>query len=114
MFKLEFCPQCGMRLIPTRRGDVVALICKNCGYEKTTVTEAATIPKVIKHTPQEQITVIGEEEAKIRTLPTIRIECPKCENMEAYWWLVQTRGADESTTQFYRCTKCAYTWREMS
>jgi DNA-directed RNA polymerase subunit M/transcription elongation factor TFIIS len=27
---------------------------------------------------------------------------------------VQTRGADESSTQFLRCTKCNYTFREYS
>jgi len=46
------------------------------------------------------------------TLPTAEVECPKCGNKEAYWWTVQTRAADEPETQFYRCTKCKYTWRE--
>ena len=32
----------------------------------------------------------------------------------AYVWQVQTRGADESSTQFLRCTKCNYTFREYS
>jgi DNA-directed RNA polymerase subunit M/transcription elongation factor TFIIS len=27
---------------------------------------------------------------------------------------VQTRGSDESSTQFLRCTKCSYTFREYS
>jgi DNA-directed RNA polymerase subunit M len=26
--------------------------------------------------------------------------------------MVQTRRADESATQFFRCTKCGHTWRE--
>ena len=45
------------------------------------------------------------------TMPTIEIECEKCGNNEAVWWMLQTRSADEPTTQFYRCTKCEYTWR---
>jgi DNA-directed RNA polymerase subunit M len=28
--------------------------------------------------------------------------------------MVQTRGIDESMTQFYRCTRCGYTWRDYS
>ena len=43
--------------------------------------------------------------------PTIKIDCEKCGNDEAVWWMLQTRSADEPTTQFYRCTKCKHTWR---
>ncbi|MEK6870559.1 MAG: zinc ribbon domain-containing protein, partial [Thermoproteota archaeon] len=40
-----------------------------------------------------------------------KIECEKCGNDEAVWWMLQTRSADEPTTQFYRCSKCRHTWR---
>ena len=42
---------------------------------------------------------------------TIKIDCEKCGHTEAVWWMLQTRSADEPTTQFYRCTKCNHTWR---
>jgi DNA-directed RNA polymerase subunit M len=29
-------------------------------------------------------------------------------------WQVQTRGGDEASTQFFRCTKCGHTTREYS
>ena len=54
----------------------------------------------------------GKKEQKLQTLPTAAVECPKCGNNQAYTWQVQTRGADESSTQFFRCTKCNYTFRE--
>ncbi|MDQ3837995.1 MAG: transcription factor S [Thermoproteota archaeon] len=47
-------------------------------------------------------------------LPTTAIDCPKCGNKNAFWWMLQTRSADEATTQFYRCTKCGHTWRNYS
>lgn len=70
--------------------------------------------RTVNSSPEEQIAIIGEEEAKIRTMSITKVECPKCANKEAYWWMVQTRGSDESPTQFFRCTKCNYTWREIS
>jgi DNA-directed RNA polymerase subunit M len=63
-------------------------------------------------TPRDKVVVIGKEELNLRTTPQVKINCPKCGNGTAYWWMVQTRGVDESMTQFYRCTKCGYTWRE--
>jgi DNA-directed RNA polymerase III subunit RPC11 len=42
------------------------------------------------------------------------IDCPKCDNEEAYYKMVQTRSADEPSTIFYRCTsnRCQYEWKE--
>jgi DNA-directed RNA polymerase subunit M/transcription elongation factor TFIIS len=42
---------------------------------------------------------------------TDAVECPKCRNRQAFWWIVQTDSADEPSTQFFRCTKCNHTWR---
>jgi hypothetical protein len=36
----------------------------------------------------------------------------RCGNNIAYAWQVQTRGADETSTQFLRFTSCNYTFRE--
>jgi len=115
---MEFCPECGTRLTPARRKEgrkaTLLLSCPKCGYEKQTERALEPIPKIIEHTPQECIAVIGKEEQKLRVLPTVRVECPKCGNNLAYAWQVQTRGSDESSTQFFRCTKCNYTFREYS
>lgn len=110
---MEFCPKCGTRLLPRKKKDTkkVYLACPKCGYRKPTEALIPT-PKVTAPKPEGQIIVIGKKEQKLRTLPTITIECPKCGNNTAYVWQVQTRGADESSTQFFRCTKCNYTFRE--
>ena len=62
----------------------------------------------------DKIIVIGKKEQSIKTMSQVKIQCPKCDNDKAYWWMVQTRSIDESMTQFYRCTKCNYTWRDYS
>ncbi len=117
---MEFCPKCGTRLVPkkTKKGKDESLVmaCPKCGYKKPSAGKKVEpkVAKVIHHKPQSLVAVIGKEEQKLRTLPTVRIECPKCGNNLAYVWQVQTRGADESSTQFLRCTKCSYTFREYS
>lgn len=117
---MEFCPKCGTRLAPRKekndKREVLVMACPKCGYKKRAGEGEVTpkVAKVIQHNPQQLVTVISREEQKIRTLPTMKIECPKCGNTTAYVWQVQTRSADESSTQFLRCTKCGYTFREYS
>ena len=115
---MQFCPKCGTRLVPKKQSKGktrLVLACPKCGYKsKQFAQKLEPVPQVIEHSPQETITIIGKKEQKLRVLPTIRIECPKCGNNLAYAWQVQTRGSDESSTQFFRCTKCEYTFREYS
>jgi DNA-directed RNA polymerase subunit M len=118
---MEFCPRCGSRLEPKKSKNgkeaTLVLVCPKCGYKKPEESkngEPKVAAKVIQHNPQQFVAVIGKEEQKLSTLPTVRIECPRCGNNTAYVWQVQTRGADESSTQFLRCTKCNYTYREYS
>ena len=117
---MEFCPRCGTRLEPKKakagKEATLMLTCPKCGFKKPEpeMKIEPTTGKVIEHNPQQFVAVIGKEEQKLRTLPTVRIECPKCGNNTAYVWQVQTRGSDESSTQFLRCTKCNYTFREYS
>jgi DNA-directed RNA polymerase subunit M len=112
---MEFCENCGKRLVPKKQGKNFVLICPKCGLKKKTETQGKVIvPSPINEDKpfQESIAVIGRKEQKLRTLPTVRIECPKCGNNLAFVWQVQTRGSDESSTQFFRCTKCNFTFRE--
>jgi DNA-directed RNA polymerase subunit M len=117
---MEFCPKCGSRLVPKKgkagKDAKLVLACPKCGYKKPAPGKKyePKVAKVVEPNPQQLVAVISKEEQKLRTLPTVRIECPKCGNNTAFVWQVQTRGADESSTQFLRCTKCNYTFREYS
>ena len=114
---MEFCPKCGSRLTPKKikseKKIKISLACPKCGYSKKETKEPIT-KKVLnqKENPQKYVTVITKEEQKLNTLPTLKVECPKCGNKKVYVWQVQTRGGDESSTQFMRCTKCDHTFRE--
>jgi len=111
---MEFCPNCGSRLVPKKSESKVSFVCCKCAYVKQDTNEKSESKgsgKVIKHNLQQQVTVIGKDD-EVNTMPTIRMECPKCGNMLVYVWQVQTRGGDEASTQFFRCTKCAHTFRE--
>src|SRR4030042_4039038 len=100
---MEFCPKCGSRLEPkkakTGKETSLALVCPKCGYKKPETTKKIEpkVGKVIQHTPQQLVAVIGKEEQKLRTLPTVRIECPRCGNKTAYVWQGQNPGADEAS-----------------
>ncbi|MEM1515813.1 MAG: transcription factor S [Candidatus Bathyarchaeia archaeon] len=114
---VEFCPNCGTRLAFKRKKDSKedSLVCTKCGYERQVESRILPTGKKVAETKQEDyVIVIGEKEQKLKTLPVITMECPKCGNNLAYVWQVQTRSADESSTQFFRCTKCSYTFREYS
>lgn len=111
---MEFCPSCGSRLELKKANGSTVLACQKCSYTKKTPSNRAQakVVKVIQPISQPFMTVISEEEQKITTMPTIRMKCEKCGNNTVYVWQVQTRGGDEASTQFMRCTKCGHTFRE--
>ena len=101
---MKFCPNCEVKLKKSDSG----LRCTKCDYSEE--QENKQTKKVVEEETQSEFNVFTESD-KDETLSTIKIECEKCDNDEAVWWMLQTRSADEPTTQFYRCTKCRYTWR---
>jgi DNA-directed RNA polymerase subunit M len=95
-------------MLPKQIEEGPVLVCNVCGY----VTKEAKLEeyRVVKPAKREEMVTVVEKAKP--TLPTIRAKCPKCGHSTSYWWLRHTRGADEPTTRFYRCTKCDHTWRE--
>jgi len=114
---MDFCSKCGSRLIPkktkTEKDIKISFECRKGDYIKEETVKTLLTPVLkTKENPKKKVVVISKKEQKLKTLPTIKVECPKCGNKKAYVWQVQTRGVDESSTQFIRCTKCNHTFRE--
>lgn len=108
---VEFCPKCGNVLVPEKKKTKVWLYCKKCNKHYKPKKKVKFSEKI--NTKKREIVVIGKEE-ELKELPITKITCPECNNEKAYWWMQQTRGADEPPTIFYKCTKCGYTWRSYS
>jgi DNA-directed RNA polymerase subunit M len=113
---MDFCSKCGAILVAKKikasDQPTLVFVCNKCGQKIKETTENVKFrSKKIDHSPKQLVSVIDKEN-QLSTLPTIQITCAKCGNKKAYAWQVQTRGADESSTQFLRCTSCGYTFRE--
>jgi transcription factor S len=112
---LRFCPKCETRMKPRIEQGIV--LCPKCGFT-VDKEEQESLPKKKISPVQESISrsslKVMDTDKGPDALPTTTVECPRCGNNTAFWWMLQTRSADEATTQFYRCTKCVHTWRNYS
>lgn len=105
---MKTCPKCGTLLIPKRSKDKAVWYCKKCN-KNYSFEQDIVIKNKLKKESEEVILITKKETEK--NLPKTKIICPKCGNEEAYYYVQQTRSADEPPTQFYICTKCGYSWR---
>jgi DNA-directed RNA polymerase subunit M/transcription elongation factor TFIIS len=99
---MEFCSKCGSILVPqkTKSGNKAMLIlaCSKCGHKVKEKDEYVKLRgKTIEHSPKQLVSVIDKKN-QLNTLPTIHVTCSSCGNNIAYAWQVQSRGADESST----------------
>ncbi len=105
---IKFCSKCGNLMTVVKKRKHAFLVCRK-GHKTAMKNEKISISE---HMPEQKrhIVVMGKDEG-VAELPKTKIMCPRCEHMEAHWWMQQTRAADEPPTLFYRCTKCQYSWR---
>jgi len=108
---MEFCDKCGGLMIPKKSGKSTILICRNCGKKKVTKLKKDFKLSVTSEKKPEKIIVV-DKKSTFEALPRTTTSCPKCEHKEAFWWMMQTRAADEPPTRFFKCTKCGHIWRE--
>ena len=109
---MEFCQKCGTRLKNASNSPQI-LACPRCGYEKAE-TEVNPSSTVTGQTFKESIVVINQEEAGLRVLPTIKVDCPKCDGNRANYWTIYAGDAEETIVevQVFRCMRCGHSWRE--
>lgn len=100
---MKFCPRCGTILMQKRK----LFGCPRCNYTEKGRVKIVTTEKFSK---KEGVGVLKEKESIV--MPTIKADCPKCSNEEAYFYTAQTRAGDEAETQFFHCTKCHHRWRQ--
>ncbi|MCJ2532239.1 MAG: transcription factor S [Thermoplasmata archaeon] len=103
-----FCPNCGSLMYP--HGDKLVCHKEGCGFERGMTAKDSVMSRVLTEAREPPEPLVLDEVAG--ALPRTRIECPKCGNFEAMWYMRQTRSADEPETRIYRCTGCSHTWRE--
>ncbi len=107
---MEFCPNCKCLLLEDRKRKV--FLCKKCGFQKNTINSGGQrFVEALDKRPEALIVKEGGSGSS-EPLPVTKAECKKCGNLKAYYWMMQTRSADEPSTRFYRCTECSHTWRE--
>ena len=106
---VEFCKKCKAMMVPVKKGSSIVIKCRKCG---ATIKKPVKDTKIVEKINNKRGGILLEKDEV--PLPTTDKECPKCENLRAYWWLQQTRSADEPPTQFFRCSniKCKHVWRE--
>lgn len=96
-------------MMPKKTGSKVVMACTQCNLIDSNVE--ATVISEKSHGKHKIEVMDPSKEAK---LPLTDEQCPKCSHKKAYYWLVQTRAADESATKFMKCEKCEHTWRDYS
>lgn len=106
-----FCPKCGSIMQPRTVGGRREMYCSKCGYTAPLSMSQQSIKVEVARNPKDRTNVVSKQ--SLSTMEKVRgIACPKCGHDEAFFWMLQTRAADEPPTRFYKCAKCGYTWRE--
>ncbi|MEM2886390.1 MAG: transcription factor S [Thermoproteota archaeon] len=111
---MKFCPKCDTRLVLKKIEKKAVLACPRpgCDYQEPASKVEAVVSS--ENQNQEVLKILEKDVKGLHPTTHTKVVCPKCGHTKAYFWLVQTRGTDESPSQFFRCVRCNNTWREYS
>jgi DNA-directed RNA polymerase subunit M/transcription elongation factor TFIIS len=109
---MEFCPNCGTRLI-LKAQSKVSLYCPKCGY-RSEFSGTKFLKEKSGNTKLSDsgIAILDSKVQKLRTLPRVNVLCPKCEGRKAETWTLTMGSEDNSQATIYRCVSCENAWRE--
>ena len=115
-----FCPECGTLSFPTPSGDINCTNYK-CGYKgpanvkvKGADGKEVDLSKASSSTKAETrvYEVIKDSDEMRGVLTSGDYMCPKCDCVEVFSYLEQTRSSDEPETRMLTCKECGNGWRE--
>lgn len=118
--RLMFCPQCGTLAFPNPSGNISCTNYK-CGYQgsanvKITGSDGKQVDlsQATSSTKAEtrKYDVISDADQIKGVLTTGSYICPKCDDVEVFSYLEQTRSSDEPETRMLTCKGCGHGWRE--
>jgi len=104
-----FCPHCGNILLVEGASRGLRFFCQTCPYIHTI---DSTVRKVVPLKRKKVADALGSEDAW-KLAETTQAVCPHCGHDTAYFQQIQTRSADEASSIFYKCEKCAGQWKEV-
>ena len=100
-----FCEKCGSMLLPKRVDGKMVMVCSTHGAGSSDGKLRETSTSKIK-----EIHVDKDVPKEVHAI--VEHDCVKCGHKRCYFWVVQTRSADEAPTRFYKCESCGNTWKE--
>ena len=115
-----FCPKCGTLSFPSPSGDISCTNYK-CGYTgpaklviKGADGEDVDLSNIKSETKAQkrEYEVIKDSDKMQGILTKDTYMCPKCDCVEVYAYLEQTRSSDEPETRMLTCKECGNGWRE--
>ncbi|CAL8085000.1 unnamed protein product [Orchesella dallaii] len=118
--KFKFCPTCGNLLClkcasskSGSSGEEWVRKCKACPYVQPILSKHRYPSYIGQEGEGEEADIVESSKADEYRQRT-EVLCPKCSHMEAFFYQMQTRSADEPMTTFYECCnkQCKLTWRE--
>ena len=103
-----FCTHCGNILLVESAAQGLRFYCQTCPYVHLVAHAQRKVVKLVRKQVEEVLAV----DAQWKNAPEVAHDCSKCGHDLAKFTQIQTRGADEAATIFYKCISCDHVDKE--